>query len=72
MSIATSIRSILTALIGASVVASSALGAGEPKNDYPFTRIVGGERTALATRLHVTPSHAVRGEPKNLFPFTRR
>jgi hypothetical protein len=45
-------------VLSAAVLAPTALAAGEPKNQPPFTRPVDG--TAL-----------VRGEPKNDVPFTR-
>jgi hypothetical protein len=72
MNIATSIRSIVVAVTAAGIVASSALAAGEPKNGYPFTRVVGSDRASLAMVTHLSASHALRGEPKNVFPFTGR
>jgi len=72
MNVVTSIRILVAAICAAGVVASSALAAGEPKNAYPFTRVVGGDRVALATSLHSAVRNAIAGEPKNTLPFTRR
>jgi hypothetical protein len=72
MNVATSIRILVAALSAAGVVASSALAAGEPKNAYPFTRIVGGDRIPLATSTHLARRNAITGERKNTLPFTRR
>jgi hypothetical protein len=66
----TTIRVAIAGLVVACGLAPLAFGAGEPKNDLPFTRHVGVERTtALSQRPAQAP--AVSGEPKNQRPFTR-
>jgi hypothetical protein len=55
---------------GTAILAQAAAAAGEPKNEWPFTRPV-GERTPQAATLARTASTDVRGEPKNELPFTR-
>jgi hypothetical protein len=62
------IRIAIAAVTCAAVAAPAALGAGEPKNELPFTRQVGdvAERYVAAT---ATTDPA--GEPKNQWPFTR-
>jgi hypothetical protein len=70
MTITTTIRVTLATLLVACGFATAALAAGEPKNDYPFTRHVATERTpALAQSTAQTAG--VAGEPKNEWPFTR-
>ena len=63
----TSIRIGTAALIVAGALSPVAL-AGEPKNEWPFTRAVADRSLS-----QVTGSHAVvgQGESKNQLPFTR-
>jgi hypothetical protein len=69
----TTIRSISAVIVVAASLASSALAAGEPKNEIPFTRLVSTDRVAtLAIGVNHTASHASSGEAKNVLPFTRR
>jgi hypothetical protein len=58
------------ALVAASLlfVVGAASGAGEPKNQPPFTRAV-ATRTLQASHAHGAID--VRGEAKNQMPFTR-
>ena|SRR5947209_1565775 len=64
------VRSSAVALAGAAVLAQSALAAGEPKNQWPFTRQVEARATQAAT--HVSSSSPIlRGESKNQAPFTQ-
>ena len=62
------IRIAIAAVTWVAFAAAAALGAGEPKNEPPFTRQVGdvAERYVAAT---ATADPA--GEPKNQWPFTR-
>jgi len=66
-----SIRSIVVALMVASVFAASASAGGEPKNQWPFTRPVGDRGTQAATPSRTTVDPVIQGEPKNEPPFTR-
>ena len=68
MTFAAQLRIAVAAVTCAAVAAPAALGAGEPKNEQPFTRQVGdvAERYVAATAT-VDPA----GEPKNQWPFTR-
>jgi hypothetical protein len=64
------LSSWLIALIVSAVVAQAALAGGEPKNEWPFTRVVGIRSVQSAT--HSTISAArVAAEAKNEAPFTR-
>jgi hypothetical protein len=45
--------------------------AGEPKNEWPFTRAAHGHLTARVLAGQTT-STTFAGEPKNEWPFTRR
>jgi hypothetical protein len=58
----------------AAAIAPTALAAGEPKNEPPFTRPVVTIRVTeqLVHVGHVSSSRGIRGEPKNELPFTRR
>jgi hypothetical protein len=71
---ANTIRTLLTTLAVAGTLASSALAAGEPKNQYPFTRTIGAPGQATLTATVRQASHIIvqTGEPKNEPPFTRR
>jgi hypothetical protein len=73
MSITTTIRAFVAAA-AALTLASSAIAAGEPKNELPFTHPVGDQNpaTLTATVRHTTHALAHVGEPKNQLPFTRR
>jgi hypothetical protein len=65
-------RVALTALTTVALVAPAALGAGEPKNESPFTRPVAGVTSAVhGIRLVAGAPLAIAGEPKNEVPFTR-
>ena len=68
MTFTAQLRIAVAAVTCAAVAAPAALGAGEPKNEQPFTRQVGdvAERYVAATAT-VDPA----GEPKNQWPFTR-
>ena len=57
-------------VVATATLATSALAGGEPKNQWPFTRPVGG-RTPQAVNVTAQPSAVIRGEPKNQWPFTR-
>jgi hypothetical protein len=57
------------AAICAAVTAPVALGAGEPKNEWPFTRLVERQTASATSPASVAP--AVAGEPKNDVPFVR-
>ena len=72
MKIATSIHILVAALAAGGVVASSAPAAGEPKNAYPFTRLITVNRVVLSTGTQLRAGHAISGEPKNTLPFSRR
>ena len=72
MTVTTITRTFLAVAIAAGALASSALGAGEPKNQAPFTRSVGqtAAPSVAAAIGHVSGKSAL-GEPKNQAPFTR-
>jgi hypothetical protein len=58
----------IAAVTCAAVAAPVAFGAGEPKNERPFTRQVGdGPERYVAATSSTDPA----GEPKNQWPFTR-
>jgi hypothetical protein len=63
------LTSWLIALIVSAVVAQAALAGGEPKNEWPFTRVVDVRSVQSAT--HSTSSARVAAEAKNEAPFTR-
>jgi hypothetical protein len=70
----TQLRIAVAALTCAAVAAPAALGAGEPKNQPPFTQAIGP--AGFATTVHdryVAGRAAIdpAGEPKNQLPFTR-
>jgi len=76
MTVTTTIRMLAAVVLAARALASSGLAAGEPKNEYPFTAMIGSERagTVVLGLKHVA-SHSSRpaaGESKNTLPFTRR
>jgi len=59
-------------LVTAAAAVPSALAAGEPKNQAPFTRLVAAR--GLAQQLvpsHATSAISIRGEAKNQAPFIR-
>ena len=64
------LRRAAVVAVGTAILAQTAAAAGEPKNQWPFTRPV-GERAPQAATLARTASTDVRGEPKNELPFTR-
>jgi len=65
-------RAALVALTIAAILAPAALGAGEPKNESPFTRPVAGTTAGVhLVRLVARAAPAIAGEPKNELPFTR-
>jgi hypothetical protein len=66
-------RLSITAVIAAVAVmlVQTAAGAGEPKNEWPFTRPVTTRAQQSATP-NATASTVIQGEPKNEWPFTRR
>ncbi len=61
------IRIAIAAVACAAVAAPAALGAGEPKNEPPFTQQVGG---GVERHVAATPNNDPAGEPKNQWPFT--
>ena len=63
--------STAVALATVAVLAQSALAWGEPKNEWPFTRLVGARTTQAAAPSASRTSPAISGEPKNEPPFTR-
>jgi hypothetical protein len=66
------IRIALAAFLAAAIAVPSAFGAGEPKNEKPFTRPAGGVSTQPRS-VSVVPgggSPVISGEPKNEYPFT--
>jgi hypothetical protein len=68
MNITNSLRA--AGFVVAAVVAPTALAAGEPKNELPFTRQV---TAAITTARHPRRRRrGAAGEPKNMMPFTRR
>jgi hypothetical protein len=52
------------------VLAQTAVAAGEPKNESPFTRLVGARTPQVAVNHAVQAGAAIQGEPKNEAPFT--
>lgn len=65
-------RAALVALTTAAIIARAGLGAGEPKNESPFTRPVDGATAAVHLVHQVAGATlAIDGEPKNELPFTR-
>jgi hypothetical protein len=72
MTVTTTIRVAVATLVAAGVVAPAALSAGEPKNEWPFTRPVGDRSSAQVQRQSApATSLEVRGEAKDEWPFTR-
>ena len=61
----------LVALIVTAVLAQGALAGGEPKNEWPFTRIVGVRTVQSATHSTISSGRAA-AEAKNEVPFTRK
>jgi hypothetical protein len=63
---------ITAAVIGVGLgllLTAPAVAGGEPKNDWPFTRVASARLTADLKAPQVAA--APRGEPKNELPFTR-
>ena len=74
MTVSTITRTLLAVAVGSAVVCTSALAAGEPKNQAPFTLPSGIERAATGA---VAPTHSTRSsvsvttaDSKNQIPFT--
>ena len=74
MTVSTITRTLLAAAFGSAILCTSALAAGEPKNQAPFTLPSGVERSETAT---VGPTHSARfsvsvttADSKNELPFT--
>jgi hypothetical protein len=69
-----SIRIALAAFVVAAIAIPSAFGAGEPKNQKPFTRHVGGAATPvrIVSVASGGGSPEISGEPKNEYPFTAK
>jgi hypothetical protein len=74
MTVNTITRMLLAVALGSAVFCTSALAAGEPKSQAPFTLPAGAERSATAT---VTPTHSSRysvgvttADAKGQLPFT--
>src|SRR6476469_1009415 len=70
MNATTSIRVATAALIVAGALSPVALAAGEPKNDWPFTRAV-ADRSLTQVQGSGTQAVVGQGEAKNQPPFTR-
>ena len=64
------IRSTAVACAGAAILAQVALGGGEPKNQWPFTRPVDARTTRAATHSSSTTEPVIQGEAKNEPPFS--
>jgi len=58
-------------LVVAGTLAQGALAGGEPKNQPPFTRLVGDRTTQAANRSVSATAPIGQGEAKNESPFTR-
>jgi hypothetical protein len=74
MTVTTTIRTLFAVVVGGTALASSALAAGEPKSQLPFTQPLGTERSATAA---VGPKHISRSsisvataDAKFQIPFT--
>jgi hypothetical protein len=70
MTLANTIRTTVAALLAVGTLAPAALSAGEPKNEWPFTRPV-AQRATAQQRPSATIDRSGYGEPKNELPFTR-
>jgi hypothetical protein len=68
MRFASQLRIAIAAVTCAAVAAPAALGAGEPKNEAPFTQQAGD---VAARYVAATATTDPAGEPKNQWPFTR-
>ena len=66
----TLLRTSVAALGAAAVLAQTAAAAGEPKNEWPFTRPV-ATRTTQSSLHQAQANPPIQGEPKNELPFTR-
>ena len=67
-------QSCRTAAVGfaaTAVFVQAASAAGEPKNQWPFTRPVGNRAPQAATHVSSQADPQIQGEPKNEPPFTR-
>jgi hypothetical protein len=65
------VRTIVVSLAGAAILSQSAYAAGEPKNQWPFTRPVATRSAQAASPVNARQEPAIRGEAKNELPFTR-
>jgi len=70
MTLANTIRTTVAALVAIGALAPAALSAGEPKNEWPFTRPV-AQRVTAQQQSPATIDRSGYGEPKNEPPFTR-
>jgi hypothetical protein len=61
----------LVTLVVSAALAQGALAGGEPKNEWPFTRVV-GVRTVQSASHSTISSARVAAEAKNETPFTRK
>jgi hypothetical protein len=66
MTLTRRLRIALATVACVAIAAPAAFAAGEPKNQWPFTRPV-GESSPAALGSHA----GLAGEPKNELPFTR-
>jgi hypothetical protein len=65
------VRTTIASLAGAAVLGQGAFAAGEPKNQWPFTRPVQTRSAQAAAHTATSQEPAIRGERKNELPFTR-
>jgi hypothetical protein len=74
MTAITIIRTVLLTAVATCVLASSAVAAGEPKNESPFNQFLSSARgtTVVAGLERSAKTLHMAGEPKNQLPFTRR
>jgi hypothetical protein len=70
MTVRKSLTFVALSLVTAAATAAAATAAGEPKNEWPFTRAV-GDRTTQAAIATPRPELPLQGEPKNEPPFVR-
>jgi hypothetical protein len=61
---------VVVSLAGAALIAQSAF-AGEPKNQWPFTRPAAARSAQAAAHGATQREPQIRGEAKNELPFTR-
>ena len=65
------LRTSAAGILLMAVLAQAAVAAGEPKNEWPFTRPAVARASQAATHTPETSSPVIQGEPKNELPFTR-